>query len=314
MTHIGGFFELEPQVTQGTRVHPNALRLSTGRAAMKLMLTELEPTRVYMPVYTCAASLEPLEALGIPVVSYDLNEAFLPRDLPDLGPSEYLVYINYFGLCEEPLRKLRSQLGSQLLVDDTHAFFKGARSQSWSFTSARKYFGVPDGAFLFCPRQVAQPASRFSAISTTHLELRASGRQAEGFAAFQSYERGLSSEIFAISDYSERQLGGIDLNAVATARRRNYAHLATRLGDLNRLALTLTTEVPFCYPLLPRQPMEHSRFYDQHIYPPTLWPEVAGAGVPTWEQTLASELLPLPVDHRYGAQEMDRIVKVVRSL
>ena len=49
------------------------------------------------------------------------------------------------------------------------------------------------------------------------------------------------------------------------------------------------------------------------IYVPTLWPDVA-AEAGSIEKDYAENILPLPVDQRYDAQDMQRIVDALREL
>jgi hypothetical protein len=311
MKHIGGFFELEPESAGSGPLHSEALLLQNGRACLVTMLQARSPRRAFVPHYTCDATLDPFRLLGVELVFYGLDPSFLPEQMPALRQDDVFLYTNHFGLCESHVETLTRQIGPQLVVDDTHALFRGARAGLWSFTSARKYFGVPDGAFLFSPEAAPEPLAPFEAYSLDHLRLRSEGLQREAFAAYQAYERTLDCRVFGISHYSRDRLSRIDFQAVAARRRRNFLHLDAQLGHLNRLSWSLGDSVPFCYPLLPTRQVAHEAFYAQGIYPPRLWPDVLRRDAPATERTWAAELLPLPVDHRYDDDDMDRIVRVL---
>ena len=147
MKSIGGFFELElPH--GGARPHPGALGLSTGRACLMVMLENLRPRRVHVPFYTCDAALEPFARMGIETRSYGLEGNPLPLRAARARSRRVAVpRTDYFGTCAGHTQRLKELLDDRLLIDDTHNFFsrKGHRNH-WSFTSARKYFGVPDGS------------------------------------------------------------------------------------------------------------------------------------------------------------------------
>ena len=315
MNHIGGFFELEPE-DRSTHAgfHDGALALHTGRACLMVILAELSPRRVFVPHYTCDATLAPFRTRGIATEYYAIDSTLLPTGIPVLRDGDYVLYTNYFGLCEEQVERLLSRCGERLLVDDTHAFFRGRRPGVWSFTSARKYFGVPDGAYLYAPQPLSARPSAFSAITLDHLRLRQQGRQAEAFAAFQRYECSLDCRVFGISAFSHERLSHVNYAAVAEARRRNFQLLHHALAATNRLNLDLGDCVPFCYPYLPRVRIEHQRLYDHHIYPPKLWVDVLKRNAPAWEQELAEALLPLPIDHRYGSDTMQTMLNVLDAL
>lgn len=95
-------------------------------------------------------------------------------------------------------------------------------------------------------------------------------------------------------------------------RAENYTHLDRGLRKCNLLNLH-TPEGAFSYPLLLKNGAEvRRRLISEHIYVPTLWPNVL-RDMPTdsWEYNLSENLLPLPCDHRYNGAEMDLIIRTV---
>ncbi|MBK7382268.1 MAG: hypothetical protein IPI81_02875 [Flavobacteriales bacterium] len=222
-------------------------------------LSELKPVLVHVPYYTCNATLEPFKQLNVSTQFYALNEALEPISLPQLGSDEYFLWTNYFGLCGDLTERLKHHFGDRLIIDDTHDFFHGIHYAHWSFTSARKYFGVPDGAYLFAPYSIDLNAPRFTAISMDHGMLRSMGFQQEAYAAYQRYEASLPCAIHRMSSVSEGLLRGVDMASTKARRRLNFEFLAESLGHFDSLKLTLAPKaVPFCYPFLPKRPMDPS--------------------------------------------------------
>lgn len=312
MNGIGGFFELElPH--GGTLPHERALGLSTGRGCLTLMLQELEPKIVYVPFYTCDATLEPFRTLGIQTRYYGLDEYLFPIDLPEPAAGEYFLWTDYFGICRRHTNTLKAHFGRSLLIDDTHNFFTYGHQGYWSFTSARKYFGVPDGAFLYSPRPLSVDLERFRGVSLTHGVLRRLGRGVEAFAASQSYEHTLDCRVAKISEISEGLLRGVDFPAVAALRRENFRFYHSRLGSSNQLEIDMGEQVPFSYPYLPTRPITHTSMHRKGFFIPVLWPDVIhrdAAGF-EWEKYLAANTLHLPVDHRYFPEDLTPIVEYI---
>ena len=145
---IGGFFELELP-PQGKMYHEGALALSTGRSCISMVLEIEKPKRVIVPDYSCYAVFEPIIERNIEVKYYDIGFQLDP--LHDIEPNQddLLIFVNFFGLKNKAAEKLSNLYGSKVLVDNTHHYFHKGYPKSYSFTSARKYFGVPDGAFLY---------------------------------------------------------------------------------------------------------------------------------------------------------------------
>ena len=85
-----------------------------------------------------------------------------------------------------------------------------------------------------------------------------------------------------------------------------YARLAELLGDRNRLSVRLP-EGPYAYPFYCENgPAARKALAAGGIYIPTLWPEVP-EDIP--ERDYVDNILPLPCDQRYGAEEMIRIAE-----
>lgn len=312
--YIGGFFELE-QPAGGGRLHTEALGLATGRACLAVIMEELRPRRVHVPFYACEALYQPLRD-RCELRYFGIDEHLEIAGEPGLEADDLLVYIDYFGIKAGYVDRLAKRLGPRLVIDDTHNFFRGLHPGHWSFCSARKYFGVPDGAYLYAPQPLSPDLPRNEAIRMEHLVNRREGRQALAFVQFQAYEQTLDAQPKRLSETSERILDRIDYSAVRRQRRENYAFLHERLGDLNTLRVPGGPVDAFCYPLLPRRPIRKRPLHEEGVFVPTLWPDVlerAGTGFDL-ERRLARDLLPLPIDHRYVPDDLERVCTLVHEL
>src|SRR5579871_2977227 len=316
MNPIGGFFELELPSGSGP-YHAAATALTSGRACLRLALSALRPARVHVPFYVCNALLESLGVLGLRCAFYPLDEQLEPEGGLEVAPGEVALVVNYFGLKRPAVRALAGRLGEALIVDNVQAFFEVGYPKSWSFNSARKFFGVPDGAYLYAPFPVAGPAERNQAPAWDYLIGRLEGRQAEAFRRFAAAEAEVTSEPRRLSVGAERLLAAIDYPAVAAQRRANFVTYEAALGWANQLALPLPSgAVPLCYPFLPHRMMDRRALYERGIYPPMYWPDCLDRPGREfeWERDLSARLLPLPVDQRYGANDIGRVVAVVTEL
>jgi hypothetical protein len=315
MSAVGGFFELEI-AKHGAPPHQAAATLTSGRACLREIVRRLRPRRMLVPFYACDAVIEPLTAEAIAVDYYGLTPSLEPSVPTELLPEQCLLYINYFGLKNDTAARLASTFGARAIIDDTHAFFADGYPTSWSFNSARKFFGVPDGAYLFGPDPVTEMFEPNRDVLFAHLVNRLLGNAAEAFAQYQEAERQVTTEPRGMSVVSERLLHSIDYDSVARTRRRNYAMLHARFGDRNLLSEIATLgddAVPFCYPLLVDRDVAHEELWKQSLFVPKLWPEVMardGEGFAA-DRIFAARILPLPIDHRYDGRDMDRLAEGV---
>ncbi len=313
---IGGFFELELP-TNGSSYHPQALALCTGRACLGLALDTIRPTRVHVPFYTCDALVEPILLRRIPYTYYALNERLEPATLPRLQASEIFIYINYFGIKSQYTSELRQLFREGLLVDNTHDFFHRGFEDNWSFTSARKYFGVPDGAYLYSPSSLGDDPSRFTGISVEHSLNRLLGDLELGYRQYVEYEKSLDSTIQRISLLSESLLSQVPYDRIRDRRRDNFNFLHRELGADNQLAVDLNEDSnAFCYPFLPAHPLAKSELHAHRFFIPSFWRDTLSRDTAGFEleKKFSEELLPLPIDHRYTDHDLTLLSTFIRRL
>lgn len=313
---IGGFFELElPLVNKS--YHQNAIALTNGRACMRVILEEEKPKSVYVPFYTCYALFEPMDKLGINIIFYSINEFLEPVDLPELNNDELFVYINYFGLKNNICKQLIEKYNKQVIIDDTHNFFHFGYGDIYSFTSARKYFGVADGAYLYGSNiKSLDNIQRNKNISILHNIKRLEEELDLAYEYYLKAETTFDSEILRISLLSEKILNSIEYDIVIKKRIENYMYLDKHLCNKNDLKLDIEKgEVPFCYPFLPKILIEKEFFYKEKIFIPTFWPDILERKNLNFklENEFTKRLLPLPIDHRYNIEDMQRVINYIQG-
>ena len=314
MKPIGGFFELETGEPRGA-YHGDALALTNGRTCLSLLLQQTRPRKVHLPYYSCDSLIQPIALLGIPYDFYAIDDKLEPTGLR-VDEEECLVYINYFGLQGATVARLAAQHGSRLVVDNTQAFFEKAMPGIASFNSARKFFGVPDGGYLYGATGCEEPPPNAD-VRCDYLTDRLLGKQSQAYAEYTAAEAAQGCELKGMSVLSARLLASVDYAAAAQKRHRNYGVYQQRLAGINQLACTLDdAAVPFCYPLLLKKAFPRKRLFAQNIFVATLWNEVQHR-IPdgfAFEKDLAQNLLPLPLDQRYDEADCLRVVDAVLEI
>lgn len=309
MKSIGGYFELE--LPQGKEYHSQAIALNTGRNALEYILRVRGYKRVFLPYYSCEALLEPFEKLGVEYSFYHINESLEPEQPVALKDSEAVLYINYFGLKQDFVTTLAATYGKQLIVDNTQAFYAKPIEGIDTFYSCRKFFGVPDGAYLYCDGRLDEELEQdHSWERMTHLLKRIDVSAEAAYADFREQSVKLKNNpIRTMSSLTHRIMASIDYSGVAERRRQNFQFLGEVLGNKNCISLSLATDaVPMVYPFLTTDQQMRQRLIDNKVYVATYWPNVLQWVNPTGtEYTLTTQLLPIPIDQRYGEEEMKRI-------
>lgn len=314
---IGGFYELElPKVNN--EFHKDAISLSTGRSCISLILEKEKPTKVYIPFYTCSALYEPLMKYNIIFEFYGIDETLEPTKLPTLRENEIYIYINYFGLKNEFCNNLINRYHSKVVIDNTHNFFHKGYDNTYSFTSARKYFGVPDGAYLYSPKEVEYKIyPRNKNISLLHNILRLEENYDIAYEKYLESEALFSCDILRISNISEKILKTIDYQEVKEKRIKNYNYLHKKLKNSNLLQIEYGSDaIPFCYPLLLSKKIEKRLFHQNNLFIPTLWPDILLREDENhlFEKNFSQALIPIPIDHRYEINDMKNVIKIIKRI
>ena len=99
--------------------------------------------------------LQPIRHLGIEYEFYHINDYFEPAIVLHPKDDEVVLYINYFGL-KSHFSSSFCETYRNTILDLTQAFYcepgkqiDNNSHQCDSYYSSRKFFGVPDGAYLY---------------------------------------------------------------------------------------------------------------------------------------------------------------------
>lgn len=311
---FGGFLELETGLRNRV-YHENALALSHGRACLAYLLDREKPRTVYGPFYTCGPMIDPIVERGIEMAFYNVDEKLDPVGLPDtVGDDELIIYINYFGLKSLTMQRLTEKYGDRLVADNCMSFFSRQYGNSYTYNSCRKFFGVPDGSYLYTPTPAENRFQRYNGYHIDHLISRLRGDMEACYGQYRENEDALDCNIYAMSSFTERLMPTFDYEGVAERRRNNFMYLQDRLGQYNRLQLPLdAVGVPHYYPLFVAEAPDRTQMAKDNLFIPILWPDMLDRETPGFELEidLARNVLPLPVDQRYTPDDLNRMVDVL---
>lgn len=319
MEEIGGYFELE--LRRGEHYHRNAIKLNSARNCFEYILIARKYKKVYIPYYTCEVMLQPLQRQHVEYDFYHINNGFEPSCIHDLKEKEAFLYTNYFGLKQDCVQKLANIYGTRLIVDNAQAFYAPRICGIDTFYSPRKFFGVPDGGYLYTDCHLTCPFPRDESWNNMqHLLIRADRDAETGYASFQNNESVLDyAPIARMSNLTEKLLMNIEYEQIKAKRRENYIYIDFNLRAQNKLSLELDdNSVPMSYPFMPNIQKINLRdlLIDKKIYIPTYWPNVLkNSKKEDIEYLLATKLLSLPIDQRYCIKEsINSIIHTILNL
>lgn len=320
MEAIGGYFELA-DYEEGAFPHKEGILLNTGRNALEYILRSIGEVRgVYLPYYTCDVVLEPVIKLHIPWSYYKIDNRFEMVDEIHLEEGEYVIVNNYFGIKDAYIQQLAGKFGDHLIVDCSQALFAETKQGIKSFYSTRKFVGVADGGVAYIgetERSVVSVSDvECTADHDSHLIKRKQFGAEAGFADFQANEKKLDNQpIRWMSNATKRILSHINYNKVVERRRDNYQYLNEALAERNFIVLPDldTFACPMVYPFMSRDNRDlRKELLDNKVFVAKYWPNVHNLAHYELEYEFAERVVPLPIDQRYGREEMKRIVQIIK--
>jgi hypothetical protein len=228
-----------------------------------------------------------------------------------------VLLVNYFGVYRSNISRWL-ETDTNLIIDHCQAFYEEPvmKNGVLNFYAFKKFFGVPDGAFV-----IGEHAEDFHLKQKSGLDIAdyLIGSMVEGTGPWYSRKKEvddiIASEKLGASYLTRAMIRGIDYEAVKKKRRLNYSRYLEAFDKIN-LIRTDTDEnaVPYMYPLNIGTDIR-KELISRKIFVPTLWADTMDSRFEgTSEYFLSKNTLFLPLDQRYTTKDMDYIIQNVREL
>jgi hypothetical protein len=333
---------------QAWRLPPGECRLvQNGRAALLTALRDAclgaKLTEAWLPSYLCTSMVQPFRQLGLDVHYYRVGGSLAPVDgvwAREVSNGSVVLYVNYFGLpvsaTARSLAQQHKDRGVVTILDMTHSLFNTVPDEiqetSYCAASLRKWVGLPDGGLVW------KRGSRFSVLPDANSTDGGFGRarlvaglmkglycdsvlpQKDGFRMLFGIAEDLArrcTTAVPMSRVSRLLWSQVDTTAVVSARRANYAVLASGISGLRSIRL-FAEELPQgvcplgCPVLSPYRDDLRVFLTGRSVYCPVHWqlPDEIQCGFPA-SVSIAEEVLTVPCDQRYAISDMNRIVALL---
>ena len=314
MREIGGYIELDSY--RLPLLHEGAAALNCGRNALAYVLKARHVKRLLIPKFICDSVTDVCRREGVPYRFYSIGTDLLPQQLPALCEGEWLYFVNYYSQFDNETIAGIVKTYERVIVDNVQSYFQPPVPGTDTLYSCRKYFGVADGAFLYTDAVPDEELPVDESFDRMHFLLGRYARPASEF--YEEYKANheffRTEAVKRMSKLTGNLLRGIDYERVETTRKNNFRRLHEAFGEANRLSLAGEPGT-FMYPLLcDNGEAVRKRLQARKIYIPILWPDVfAWCTEDETEYRLAKNILPLPIDQRYGAEDMDHLITEVRT-
>ncbi len=317
-SEIGGYFELEIS-NRGSVYHDSALALNSGRNGFEHILITKGYKRIHIPYFTCDVILQPLKKLNVEHLFYHIDKSFKPL-IKNYCSNDAILYTNYFGINHLNIEFLVKQYPN-LIVDNAQAFFDKPIENVSTFYSPRKFFGLPDGGFVYgntVPLDKKYEKDH-SIDRFLHLLTRIENGAEFGYNLFKANEASLDNQpIKLMSNLTQKILNGVDFEDVIKKRLHNFNFVHQHLKHSNNLTSFIERALitcPLVYPYWIDNGKELRSLLQQNkLFTATYWPNIL-----EWckeddiETHLTENLIPIPIDQRYGEVELSTFVKFLKK-
>jgi len=307
MKEIGGYFELERLVYKP--YYKDLIEFNSSRNCLLYILKKRKIKKIYLPYLLCDVITDVCEKNNIEIEFYSIDENLLPMiDCDKINSNSYLYIINYYGLFDNKLIQNLKKKYDYIIVDNTHSFFQKPIKNIDTIYNCRKYFGVPDGAYLSTDLEYNSNIKKGkSGFRMKHLIGRFEGSASDYYNDFREADESFDNEeILYMSELTKNILGAIDYNRVNQIRKRNFNNMHNQLKQYNKFK-SFNQTCNFMYPFY-FENSENLRKYliENKIYVPILWPNVLeDCDEEMFEYDFVKNVIPIPIDQRYNDEDIN---------
>ncbi len=324
---IGSFIEL--QLDTGLEYHNEQkysqleiARLNSGRTAIYHAACVLGCDTVLLPHYQCETVRDFLLKKGIKVKYYRIDNSFNPICAQPLGKNEAMVIVNYYGIMSNKRICELAEQYENVIVDNSQAFFCAPIEKCINVYSARKFVGVPDGAYAIgkgalkgydCYGQGY--SSDTSLFLLQRLEYGCEGKTYESRTVNE--ERIDTEDIMKMSPLTQKLLDGTNYQKIKEKRRENFMIAHSLLCDINKLDPLKYYDdetIPMVYPFLIEEEALLFKLIKAKHFQGHWWNYVLSeTPSDSMEYWLSKYMIPITIDQRYGRDELEYINKIIRE-
>lgn len=337
---IGGEFEYQQcgnsplQSNCGTHT---PYTFSSGRSALFHILTycreQLKCNRVWLPDYLCHSIVDIAVKSQLELGLYHLNDSLQPSIDEmysiDSQVGGVILIIDYFGIVDnEPIITELKQNTQLVIVKDlvqAPCSILNESSADFQFTSFRKAFAVPDGAWVVTEHPLSQPSRppKFSEYKIAASLLK--GQRQNGYYSddiyLELFEKGealIDGDLDAdMSAFTKAHFPIDNMSRLSLIRQRNASVILAGLSDLGLkpIVMPASGSTPLFIPItLPNRDNVRKRMFASNIFLPVHWPIETNAEYSKHlvaGRRFAQEELSIIVDQRYGVKDMNRIIEML---
>lgn len=316
---IGSFLELDLHFENHLYSGDDVAMLNSARAGIWHACRVYGVKKIHIPYYECYTVADFLLSKGIEISYYHIDNHFNPQTFAQ-EPDSAVVLVNYFGLRSDSEMAQSASAYSNVIIDNAQAFFAKPLDCALNIYSPRKFVGVPDGCYVVgynARKYIEEYAEDHSSDTASFLFKRIEyGCENSYKDRMENEQRIDGSDICRMSALSKGILGNAPYAYIASRRKENFQYAKEKFRSINVISDFLdssdTENVPFVYPLVVNDSALVEKLAEKKIFTGRWWKYLLDI-VPesSFEYLLSSYMVPIPIDQRYGREEIDYIYDVL---
>lgn len=319
---IGSFLELQlPKGRERYNQETNIARLNTGRMAIWHAFRVIGCKCIWIPIYQCDSIRETFEKKGVAMKFYHIDKNWNPTDL-NPADDEAVLIANYYGIMSSSRMAELASKYRNVIVDCAQAFFCKPVEGALTVYSCRKFVGAPDGAYVVgkdAHKYVDEYPQCYSSGTAAFLLKRIEyGCEGKGYEARSINEHRIDAEdCMKMSKLTRTLMDAEDYDYNIRKRKENFAYAHQLLGDINKIDPTMYMDddtVPMVYPLVVEEDECIQRLFKGKHFQGHWWSYICDERPEdSFEHWISRYVIPITIDQRYGKDEMDYLVKVIKN-
>ena len=320
---IGSFIEL--QLPTGKEYFDslvpanNIARLNSGRAGIWHAFRLTGCKAIWLPYYQCETVRDFLKFKNVTIKYYHIDREFKPIDIGQ-SEDEAVLLVNYYGIMTYARMESLAEMYSHVIIDNSQAFFAQPLKDCFNVYSARKFMGVPDGAYVIgsnSSKYIDEYQQGFSSDTSLFLLQRIEyGCEGKTYSSRMVNEERIDHEdAMKMSVLTRRLLQATDYPDIKQKRIENFEEAKRLFSDVNKMKLENFCDenvVPMVYPLLVESDellpfMLSNKHFQGHW-----WNYITKEQpVNTFEYYISRYMIPITIDQRYNSEDIQYIGNIV---
>ena len=317
----------------------------SGRNAIKALCQNIDTTNktVLLPIYTCETVIEPFVDEGWTLFFYRLkrNLSVDIESLKELVEKERpsaILYHHYFGFQTFDAKDLLKEYAKKgiVIVEDLTQILLSEEccdTADYYVTSFRKFFAIPDGGALISRNPLKNVTVNPADINIAETAIEAFSMKSEYFSEMNAEKKlrfrekyrvlhtmiSQNSMLAEMNDISMNILHSVDYDIICEKRRSNYMWLCEKLKSIEGIEPVISKPVddntPLYFPVYVEDREKFQKYLaSKNIYCPVVWPKPKQIAEMD-EDTLYmyGHMICIPIDQRYGIEEMNVVIKTIRE-